>query len=59
VGALVVVASAVVGVVLAAVALAAAVAVLVVVALQEDGNEIYIAIHQTYFYLKSINATVL
>jgi hypothetical protein len=42
-----------------AVALVGVVAVSVVVALQEDGNGIFFAIIQTYFYLKSINATVL
>jgi hypothetical protein len=45
--------------VVAVVALVGVVVVSVVVALQEDGNGIFFAIIQTYFYLKSINATVL
>jgi hypothetical protein len=45
--------------VVAVVALVGVVAVLVVVARQEDGNGIFFAIIQAYFYLKSINATVL
>jgi hypothetical protein len=45
--------------VVAVVVLVGVVAVLVVVARQEDGNGIFFAIIQAYFYLKSINATVL